>query len=420
MTVSLPTNGEWAARCAADGEFRMAARYWRGGLVLEIGDESLALRMNDGAVEAGTPAETAGLIRYSAPETLWNNLLAATPPPFFNDIAPAIALGLRVDADPVLHAQYYGAAKRAIELLRPDSATADSMREEAAAPGAFDAPQGRYVHLDLDGHDYRIYFEEAGQGIPLLLQHTAGAHGSQWRHLFEYPEITSRFRLIAYDLPFHGKSMPPPLRNWWSENYRLTGEFLRQVPLALSEALELENPVFMGCSVGGLLALDLALHHPDRFLAVISLEGALRIDDTGDIPGLWHPAVGNEYKGLLMESLTAPHAPAAYRKETAYVYASGWPPAFIGDLHYYAAEFDLRARAGEIDTDRIPVHILSGEYDYSGSPELGKAAHEAIAGSTWQLMEGMGHFPMTENPERFLDYLLPLLDRVAAGEKSQA
>ena len=44
---------------------------------------------------------------------------------------------------------------------------------------------GRYVHLDIDGLDYRVYFEEAGEGIPLLLQHTAGADGRQWRHLLE-------------------------------------------------------------------------------------------------------------------------------------------------------------------------------------------------------------------------------------------
>ncbi|MCY4263763.1 MAG: alpha/beta hydrolase [Gammaproteobacteria bacterium] len=415
MSLTLLDNNEWALSCANDGEFRIASRFWNGGLVLETGDVILAIQLNNGQVSAGVPAGTEGVIRYTAPEEVWSKLLSATPPPYFNDIEPANAMGLRVDADPILHAQYYGAVKRAVELLRPEGGSVDYMRHEAAAPGSFDTPTGRYLHLDLNGHDYRIYFEEAGQGIPLLLQHTAGAHGSQWRHLFQYSDITDRFRLIAYDLPFHGKSLPPTQMTWWGEEYRLDGDFLRAIPLALSEALGLDNPAFMGCSVGGLLALDLALHHPDRFRAVISLEGALHINSSGEFPGLWHPAVGNEYKGLLMESLVGPEAPVAYRKETAFVYASGWPPAFIGDLHYYAREFDLSQRAGEIDTDQVAVHILSGEYDYSGTPALGKAAHEAIAGSTWQLMEGMGHFPMTENPERFLHYLLPLLDRIAAA-----
>jgi pimeloyl-ACP methyl ester carboxylesterase len=71
--------------------------------------------------------------------------------------------------------------------------------------------------------------------------------------------------------------------------------------------------------------------------------------------------------------------------------------------------------APEIDTDRCGVHILSAEYDCSGTAELGQAAHEAIAGSTFQEMKNVGHFPMSENPKAFLQYLLPTLDQVAAG-----
>jgi len=182
-------------------------------------------------------------------------------------------------------------------------------------------------------------------------------------------------------------------------------------PRILEERIE--EPVFMGCSVGGLLALDLAARHPDRFRAVISLEGALRIGgDIEDFSELWHPQVSNEYKARLMDSVMAPTSPKAYRKETSFVYSSGWPPAFLGDLYYYVVDYDLTDRARDIDTNRVGVHILSGEYDYSGTPELGHAAHQAIPGSTWQEMKGMGHFPMSENPERFVEYLLPVLQGI--------
>ena len=65
-------------------------------------------------------------------------------------------------------------------------------------------------------------------------------------------------RLIAYDLPFHGKSVPPTSTAWWTQEYQLTAEFAMAVPIALSQALRLDRPAFMGCSVGGQLALDLA------------------------------------------------------------------------------------------------------------------------------------------------------------------
>jgi pimeloyl-ACP methyl ester carboxylesterase len=415
MALELPSAEDWAARCREDGEFRLAARYWNGGLRLRLGEATLALKVEDGRAAAGEA--DAGVLELSADAAVWERMLAANPPRFHNDVMANLStgMGLARSGDPLLAAQYYGAAARAIELLRagpPESAGAGAQPSAAR----FDAPVGRYVHLDLEGQVHRVYFEEAGQGIPLLLQHTAGCHGSQWRHLFEAPEITSRFRLLAYDLPFHGKSLPPTGPAWWAERYDLKGAFLRSVPLALADALGLEAPVFMGCSVGGLMALDLAHRHPDRFRAVISVEGALRIEgDQAELAELWHPQVSNEYKARLMEGLMAPSSPKAYRKETSFVYASGWPPVFLGDLYYYLHDFDLRNRAGEIDTTRVGVHILSGEYDWSGTSELGRAAAETIDGATWAEMKGVGHFPMSENPEAFLRYLLPVLDTIAAG-----
>lgn len=284
----------------------------------------------------------------------------------------------------------------------------------------FDTPVGRYVHLELDGYDHRVYFEEAGDGIPMLLQHTAGAHGSQWRHLFEDERITSRFRLIAYDLPFHGKSLPPAGRRWWQSEYRLTTEFLMSVPLALAEALQLVRPVYMGCSIGGLLALDLARFHGSRFRAVIGLEPALKVDGNFEaLRGLWHPRVSNEYKAALMYGLMAPTSPEALRRETSFVYSQGWPPSFLGDLYYYIEDHDLRREAASIDTRQCAVHLLSGEYDYSATPAHGRAAQEAIPGSTYRTMEGMGHFPMSENPQRFIEVLLPVLDDIQASERME-
>lgn len=409
------TAAQLAARCAGDGEFRLAARHWTGGLRLERAATAIGATLSKGAVSAEIPATGApGVIALSGPDDAWAELTAATPPRLANDVIHLVGAGrVRLDGDRVLFAQYYPAITRAIELLRP--ARLQPAPPPAKPPGVFDAPVGRYVHLDLAGQDYRLYFEEAGSGVPLLLQHTAGCHGAQWRHLFERREITDQFRLIAYDLPFHGKSLPPVGPTWWAEDYRLTGGFLRSIPLALAEALQLDRPVFMGCSVGGLLALDLARRHPDVFSAVISLEGALKIG--GDIDALWalwHPQVSNEYKARLMDSLMSPTSPQAFRKETSFVYAAGWPPAFLGDLHYYLVDYDLRAEAAQIDTAKVAVHILSGEYDASGTAELGEAAHQAIPGSTWTAMQGVGHFPMSENPEAFLGYLMPVLDQIRA------
>jgi pimeloyl-ACP methyl ester carboxylesterase len=73
----------------------------------------------------------------------------------------------------------------------------------------------------------------------------------------------------------------------------------------------------------------------------------------------------------------------------------------------------VRESAGSIDTKRVSVDILNGEYDWSGTPLLGQALADLIPGARYQTMTGLGHFPMSENPERFLSIISPVLDRIA-------
>lgn len=417
MTLIVATTDELAATCAADPELGLAARHWTGGLRLAIGDQVTGFTATAGTITPGVPEPGPGVISISGPAERWAPLFEATPAPFGQiSVLTSSQAGLsRHGSDELAWWQYGPVVERVSELLRPRGLTRDQPAETGAVP-RHDSPVGHYVHVELDGVDHRLYYEEAGQGIPLLCQHTAGAQSLQYRHLFEMTAITDHFRVIAYDLPFHGKSIPPVGPRWWEDEYRLEGQFLRQVPVGLAQALDLDQPVFMGCSVGGLLALDLALHHPEVFRAVISLEGTLNIDGDWDgLAGFWHPQVSNHAKARTMEALCSPISPEAYVKEVSQVYAAGWPPVFLGDLWYYLVDYDIRDRAHEIDTSQVGVHILTGEYDWSGRPDLGQAAHQAIAGSTFDLMTGVGHFPMQENPQRFATYLLPVLDKVRNG-----
>jgi pimeloyl-ACP methyl ester carboxylesterase len=276
----------------------------------------------------------------------------------------------------------------------------------------FDRSIGRYVYLTIDGIEYRVYFEESGAGVPLLLQHTAGADGRQWRHLLEDAEIADHFRLIAYDLPYHGRSLPPEGIEWWKEEYRLTKDFLMQVPVTLSRELGLERPAFMGSSIGGHLAVDLALHYPDEFRAVVGLEAAA--STPGGYQPYWHhPRISNDFKASVMYGLMSPASPESLRRETAWVYSQGAPPVFKGDLYYYSVDHDLTATAEQIDTRKLAVYILCGEYDWASTPEMARALAERIEGASYREMPDLGHFPMSENPALFREYVRPVLDEIA-------
>src|SRR5262249_20768329 len=72
-------------------------------------------------------------------------------------------------------------------------------------------------------------------------------------------------------------------------------------------------------------------------------------------------------------------------------------------------EWDARERVGRIDTNRCPLFMLFGEYDYSCTVELSEATAAKIPGVRFQAMQAMGPFPFAETPKRFAEYLLPIL-----------
>src|SRR5919205_4681589 len=96
---------------------------------------------------------------------------------------------------------------------------------------------GRYVTVDVDDVEYKVFYLENGQGRPLVCQHTSGCHNHQWRGLLEDEDITRDHRVIAYDLPRHGKSDPPENKEWWKEEYRLTADHYTKFIVALCDEL---------------------------------------------------------------------------------------------------------------------------------------------------------------------------------------
>jgi pimeloyl-ACP methyl ester carboxylesterase len=353
----------------------------------------------------------------------WVAMLEPVPPPGLTDVFGAAFAGMRVEPR-VLPADRHLAVRRLVELWRHIvNGTDPSPRvvDEARPHGTFDAALGRYVHLDIDGVSHRVYFEEAGSGIGLLCQHTAGADSRQWRHMLDDERITDHFRVIAYDLPYHGKSLPPSGVAWWAEEYRLTRDHLMKIPVSLAAVLELDRPAFIGSSVGGMLALDLARYYPERFVAVIACEAALRL---GAREGSTHsdqPTTGTDpaQHAAAMMSWMGATAPEAYRQETRLHYSQGAPGVFPGDLAYFSGDHDLRGQGHLIDTGTCAVHMLTGEYDFMTVAASQEAA-EQIPGATYAEMSGLGHFPMSEDPKRFAEYLLPLLDSIVLRHRSTA
>lgn len=217
--------------------------------------------------------------------------------------------------------------------------------------------------------------------------------------------------MIAYDLVHHGKSDPPKNREWWQEEYTLTADYYVAFINAFCEALELEDPIFMGSSFGGQVALQLAYRHPDRYRAVIPVEAA------DYSPGFYldwwrHPhANAAQVCASGVWDLMAPQSPDHDRWATWFYYTQG-SEAFKGDLYFYSVDHDLRGKLQEIDGERCPVVILTGEYDYLTTPEDSQRTADQITGAEFIEMKGIGHFPMSENYPVFKEYLQQALGKI--------
>jgi pimeloyl-ACP methyl ester carboxylesterase len=105
----------------------------------------------------------------------------------------------------------------------------------------------------------KLYYEISGTGLPVVLIHAGVADSRQWNN--EFANFSQYYRVIRYDMRGHGKSEP------------VEGEFSNLADLvSLLDAVGIYSPVVLiGCSMGGSLAIDFALTHPTRVIALITL-----------------------------------------------------------------------------------------------------------------------------------------------------
>ena len=411
----------------ADADLIRRGRHLSTTFLIEIGDQGYLVKIIEGRVVSVTPGPFV-TPNYSfalrAPRDEWELFWTKLPPPGHPDIFALFKRGKLViegDLHPLMANLLYFkdvlAAPRKLVGERSDAVLRTAMggQDDTPKPPAAKRPQfepivGRYLNFDLLGRPHRLYIEEAGQGIPLLCLHTAGSDGRQYRGLLNDTRITDHYRVIVFDMPWHGKSSPP--EGYQNEEYKLTSRDYVRMILEIADALELDRPVVMGCSIGGRIVLYLAHQHAKRFRAIIGLETAAHVAPYYDVSWLHRGDVhGGEVSAGVVSGLVAPTAPDNHRWETLWHYLQSGPGVFKGDLHFYKVDGDIRDRVDRIDGRTTPLYLLTGEYDYSCTSE-GTLDVAKRTGAQATIMKGLGHFPMSEDPPRFIEYLLPVLAKI--------
>ncbi|WP_439558844.1 alpha/beta fold hydrolase, partial [Dyadobacter sp.] len=127
--------------------------------------------------------------------------------------------------------------------------------KQVQKPIKYGSNNGKYVTI----HNKKIYYEEYGQGIPLLLLHQGLGSIENLASLI--PELSRHFRVLAPDAPGHGRS---------EHADSLSGDLLAEYNSQLIDQLGLDSTYVMGWSTGGNTALLLAANRPDKIKKVVS------------------------------------------------------------------------------------------------------------------------------------------------------
>lgn len=379
------------------------------GFDVAIGDVEFSVQLRDGEL-AFSASLRESAFRFVIGEDDWDRFTAEPPPRGYTS-AQAIRATVGwivVQGDRTRWAEYATLVDRIFEALRQAAAPRPERNENPPVVAGLSSITGGYLTVLIAGAPQRIYFESAGSGERILLcLHTAGADSRQFRYLLEDEELTERYRVVAFDLPWHGRSDVPA--DWQQQTYRLTTKIYAETILAVMDGLGLERPILMGCSMGGAIACYMASVHGDLFTASLALEGGLGSPGRF-VPWTNHIEVDHsQFLTSWVGGLIAPSSPTAPRAQTLWGYAQSGPAVYQGDTYFYSEDFP--AIGADLSPATCPLWVFSGEYDYSATTEVSRHAAEHLGGTLVE-MPRFGHFPMSEDPAVFRGYLVPVLDEL--------
>lgn len=403
--MSLIKDGQWLSQFAeelnSDADWTAAARYFDGRIQFKHDSGFSTLAVLAGKVVAVFPegSPLGADIIVSGPDEEWQRVVDGKID-WFEALSPGLGK-LELEGNVVAAWQYVNVMALAFDAMK----RVGKAKEESNvswSPGP--KPSGKETtghYITVDG--IRVYYEEAGQGHPIVCFHAASQDSLMYRHVLD--GLSDEFRVIAIDAPGHSKSELPASGPFHSLTRH--AEFNER----LMQALGLERPAIIGCSMGGNLVLELGARKPDAYSAIISAEGA---DYTPTVSDFFLDMLlmnGTEIIGAWSRSMTGYRTPPDRAQEVVWQISRTTPQVMRGDLTGYA-NFDQRSQVGNI---KAPVMLLRGDADWLVYQEKVEETASRIPGSQIAVLAGTGHYPMTENPLEFCDTVRSFLHEAGLG-----
>lgn len=264
----------------------------------------------------------------------------------------------------------------------------------------------------------KVYYEVMGQGHPLVLVHAGIADSRMWDD--QFPEFAKHYRAIRYDLRSYGKTESEP-----------TAFSFRQDLYELLQHLGVNQTHLLGISMGGQIALDFTLEHPEVVTALIlvapGVSGYQHQPDTeqksqfearrfAELDKSWDKQDYARMQEIELEMwVDGPlqpqgRAPASVRARVREMNAQSYAPDHVS-LEFKPQRLDPPA-AGRLAEFQVPSLIIVGDLDATSVMASCDLLAQGIAGAQKVVVPGVAHMVNMEKPAEFNRLVLDFLSGV--------
>jgi pimeloyl-ACP methyl ester carboxylesterase len=267
-------------------------------------------------------------------------------------------------------------------------------------------------NVEIDGLPIR--YLAAGEGPPVVLLHGAGDNSLDWRWVL--PALARKHRVYAPDLPGSPDSARP------AADY--SPAFFERFVAAFVDALGIGRATFVGNSLGGLIALRLALSEPARVTALILVDGAglgsavnpaftsVNIPLLGEAAmPFWRTRAGAYQRAWGRTALLFAHPPRRVPREwlaeqCRLALSPGYLEAHLSVLRAIVSPLGQReVLVDRLPSLKVPTLVVWGERDRVFPRIQAERSVVRLRDGSVALIPDCGHMPHVECPDRFLGAL---------------
>jgi len=256
----------------------------------------------------------------------------------------------------------------------------------------------------------KIYYEEMGEGYPLILIHAGLLDNRMWDQQFEF--FAKDYRVIRYDVRVHGLSKSEPDTFYHYEDLKL-----------LMNELQIEKAAICGLSMGGKIAIDFAMEYPENVSGLILVSSGISgytFESEEYIKNnekLMEAYQKNDLE-MVIEYFQRSWTDGPYRKpeevdsvirnktrSMAMQTAKNWNPQSVSLEPETPSLYRLR----EVD---IPAAIIIGNIDMPGILEIADLIEKDLKGSVKHVLKDCAHMVNMEKPEEFNGIVIDFLNSI--------